>query len=348
MEGEVIKRAHNNGHFGKRKMKELITKDYYMKNLDRKIEEVLVSCIPCLLATRKEGKQEGFLQPIDKEGLPLHTLHLDHVGPLTETRKQYNHILTMIDAFTKFVWLFPTRSTSSAEVLNKLQMHQQAFGNPNRVVTDRGTAFTSHDFEKYCEEEGIQHIKITTGVPRGNGQVERIHRIIIPLLTKLCLEDKSSWYKHVSRVQRALNSTHQRSIDTTPFELLLGTKMNNKEDVKILELLQQEITNQYSENREELRLKAKEQIGKVQEENRKTYDRKRKASNKYEVGDKVAIKRTQFGPDLKLKPKFFGPYQVVKIKRNDRYDVEKMDRECEGPHRTSTSADFMKRWPDTD
>jgi hypothetical protein len=33
----------------------------------------------------------------------LHTLHIDHVGPMTQTSKQYNHILTIIDAFTKFV-----------------------------------------------------------------------------------------------------------------------------------------------------------------------------------------------------------------------------------------------------
>lgn len=347
MEKEVIKRVHNNGHFASRKMKEAISKDYYIKNLDKKIEDIVSSCIPCLLASRKDGKQEGYLNPIQKEGTPLHTLHLDHIGPLTETQKRYNHILTMVDGFTKFVWLFPTKSTSSAEVINKLEIHQQIFGNPIRIVTDRGTAFTSGAFQKYCQDEEIQHVTITTGVPRGNGQVERIHRILIPMLTKLCIEEESVWYKHVSRVQRAINCTYQRSINTTPFQLFTGTKMHCKEDVEILNLLQQETINQYNEDRENLRQKAKQQIQKIQEENKKGFNKKRKQSTRYEEDDLVAIKRTQFGPSLKLKPKFLGPYKVTKVKRNDRYDVEKLYPSTEGPSRTSTAADFMKRWPET-
>ncbi|CAK1594421.1 unnamed protein product [Parnassius mnemosyne] len=272
MEKEVIKEVHSNGHFAMKKMKEAISKDYFIKNMDRKIERVITSCIPCLLATRKEGKQEGYLNPIGKEGTPLHTLHLDHIGPLTETRKMYNHILTVVDGFTKFVWLYPTKSTTSAEVISKLQLHQDTFGNPVRIITDRGTAFTSGAFKKYCEEEGIQHVTITTGIPRGNGQVERVHRIMIPMLTKLCIEDQSLWYKHVGCVQRAINSTYQRSIDTTTFQLLTGTKMNCKEDVEILNLLLQETIAQYSESRESLRQKARDQIQKIQEENRNTYN----------------------------------------------------------------------------
>lgn len=109
-EKEIIMRIHSNGYFSKKKMKELIQQDYFIKDLDRKLE-FIAACIPSLLATKKEGKQEGFLYPIEKESIPLDTMHLDHVGPMTSTKKQYNYILTMIDSFTKFVWLFPTKTT---------------------------------------------------------------------------------------------------------------------------------------------------------------------------------------------------------------------------------------------
>lgn len=97
MEVEIIKRAHDNGHFSKKKTIELISKDYFITHLDKKVEEYISTCIPCLLASRKEGKQEGYLNPIEKGDTPLHTLHIDHIGPLTETRKQYNYILTVIE-----------------------------------------------------------------------------------------------------------------------------------------------------------------------------------------------------------------------------------------------------------
>lgn len=346
LEKEIMKRVHSNGHFAKIKMKELLARDYYIRDIDKKIEEFLRSCIPCLMAMRKEGKQEGWLNPIEKESIPFDTLHIDHIGPLTETKKLYNYILTVIDSFTKFVWLFPTKSTSSKETLNKLRIHQQIFGNPRRIVSDRGTAFTSNEFEDYCKEENIQHVRITTGLPRGNGQVERVHRVLIPALTKLCIENPTLWYRHVSRVQRALNSTFHRSIHTTPFELLMGAKMRNKEDIEIVELLEEEIISQYDENREIIREQAKEHILKIQEENRRGFNKKRKKSFEYMEGDLVAIKRTQFGPGLKLKPKYLGPYKVTKCKRNDRYDVEKDDPSAEGPIKTSSSADQMKKWPE--
>lgn len=176
--------------------------------------------------------------------------------------------------------------------------------------------------------------------------MERVHRTIISVLTKMCIEDPALWYRHVSRLQRSLNSTFQRSINTTPYQLLIGTKMRMKEDTEIYDLLLEEERESYSEEREKLREKAKEQILQVQEENIRNFNRKRKESMKYNEGDLVAIKRTQFGTGMKLKAKYLGPYQVVKVKRNNRYDVTKLDPGTEGPGVTSTSADYMKAWPD--
>ncbi|KAG6448526.1 hypothetical protein O3G_MSEX005549 [Manduca sexta] len=124
--------------------------------------------------------------------------------------------------------------------------------------------------------------------------------------------------------------------------------MRNKEDIEILELLKDETISQYDENRENTRLQAKEQILKIQDENRKHFNKHRKESSIYAEGDLVAIKRTQFGPGLKFKPKFLGPYKVIKCKRNDRYDIEKVDSSIERSMKTSSSADQMQRWPGND
>ncbi|GFW83640.1 retrovirus-related Pol polyprotein from transposon 17.6 [Trichonephila clavipes] len=137
------------------------------------------------------------------------------------------------NAFTKFTWLYPVKTVSAESALEKLKQQQKTFGNPIRIISDRGSAFTSKLFNDYCDEENIQHLQIATGVPRGNGQVERIHRTLIPVLTKLSLDDSTKWYKYVDRLQRILNSTISRSTKWTPFELLVGIKMRNKEDILI-------------------------------------------------------------------------------------------------------------------
>ncbi|GJQ68691.1 hypothetical protein Trydic_g8481 [Trypoxylus dichotomus] len=107
--------------------------------------------------------QEGLLNPVLKEGIPLHRYHRDHLGPLKSTNKNYKYILAVIDSFSKFVWLYPVKSTTSKEVIVKLQIQQKNFGNPVLIISDRGTAFISDEFNQYCREENTLHHCVTTG-----------------------------------------------------------------------------------------------------------------------------------------------------------------------------------------
>ncbi|GFW21690.1 retrovirus-related Pol polyprotein from transposon 17.6 [Trichonephila clavipes] len=256
-------------------------------------------------------------------------------------QKRYQHILTIIDAFTKFTWLYPVKSTTLEDALDKLKLQQKTFGNPKRIITDRGSPFNSKGFDDYCTEEKIQNLQIITGVPRGNGQVERIHRTLIPVLTRLSIDDPTKWYKFVDRLQRILNSTSNRSTKWSPFELLTAVTMRNKEDLYLRNLLMEEMVEELQEQRNQLRQDAKRNIQKIQAENKRTYDRKRKKAPRYQKGDLVAIQRTQFGSGLKLRPKFLGPYKVIEVKPRDRYNLERVGNH-EGPKLTSSSADLMK------
>ncbi|GFT00864.1 hypothetical protein TNCV_4053251 [Trichonephila clavipes] len=159
MQAELIKLIHENGHF----------------SLIRKLAKGRV------------------LNPISKESIPLSMYHVDFIGPLPSTNKSYQHIFTVVDAFTKFTWLYPVKTVSAESALENLKQQQKTFGNPIRIISDRGSAFTSKLFKDYCDEENIEHLQIAAGVPRGNGQVERIHRTLVRtiVLTKLSLDDST-------------------------------------------------------------------------------------------------------------------------------------------------------------
>jgi len=115
-------------------------------------------------------------------------------------------IAVIVDAFSKYVWFYPTRSTGVEEVLNCIERQALNFGKPFRIVSDRGAAFTSHLFKEYYEKHQIRHLLIPTGVPLGNGQVERVHKIVVPMLSKISLENPGNWYKHVGKVQQWISS----------------------------------------------------------------------------------------------------------------------------------------------
>ncbi|GFY35780.1 hypothetical protein TNCV_4841571 [Trichonephila clavipes] len=285
MQAELIKLIHENGHFSVGKTEEIVKQEFFIPNLSNVVRKVIVNCVPCILANKKTGKKEGFLNLISKESIPLSTYHVDFIGPLPSTNKSYEHIFTVVGAFTKFTWLYPVKTVSAESALEELKQQQKTFGNPIRIISDTGSAFTSKLFNDYCDEENIQHLQIATGVPRGNGQVERIHRTLIPILTKLSLDDSTKWYKYVDRLQRILNSTISRSTKWTPLELLVGIKMRNKEDILIKDLLLEEMTKELLEQREFLRNDAKKNIETLQSENRKTYNRRRKKASLYKEGD---------------------------------------------------------------
>ncbi|GFT92431.1 transposon Ty3-I Gag-Pol polyprotein [Trichonephila clavipes] len=98
------------------------------------------------------------------------------------------------------------------------------------------------------KKQNILHISITTGLPRSNGQIEKQNSTIIAVLSKLSVDDPEKWYSHVPHLPEILNSTFQRSIKMTPFELLFGTKMKSCQDIEIVELLNDEITVHFKNN----------------------------------------------------------------------------------------------------
>ena len=123
--------------------------------------------------------------------------------------------------------------------------------------------------------------------------------------------------------------------------------MQHKSDMKIIDLINVQILSDFMNGRGDLRKEAKKHIAKVLQENHKTCYMRRRYATKFKCNDLFAIKRTLFGPGLKLKPKFLGQYKITKPKPNNTYDVEKCSY-FDGPMKTSTYAEFLKSWTTTD
>lgn len=119
--------------------------------------------------------------------------------------------------------------------------------------------------------------------------------------------------------------------------------MRNPEDQLLAEAVDEAQKLVFEEDRCAERAAAMESIGRLHEENRRGYNRRRREARKYQLNDLVAIKNTQFVAGGKLRADFMGPYRVIFIADNDRYGVERV-RAGPGPARTSTAADLMKPW----
>jgi len=159
----------------------------------------------------------------------MQILHADHFGPLQDTPENFKHILVIVDAFTRFTWLFATKSTSSKEVISHMEKMFNTFGKPIELITDRGTAYTSHEFADFVNSNCLKHRKVAVAAPWANGIVERVNRFIKTSLTKL-LHTSSDWNQHLGTLQYIINNTYHSSVKTSPAKLLLGFDQRSHTD----------------------------------------------------------------------------------------------------------------------
>ncbi|XP_076627732.1 uncharacterized protein LOC143344962 [Colletes latitarsis] len=231
-------------------------------------------------------------------------------------RKAHKHghfSTTKTEALLQRDYWFPairTKVEKVVQVMDRLRKQAVIFGNPRRIISDHGTAYTFQAFEKYSKDQGIEHVLITTGVPRE---------------------------------QQFLNATPHRSTGMPPFTLLVGTRIHLKDDPEVRHLIETELRDMFQADRNEIGQQARESLQRIQQENRGQYNKRWRNARVYQEGDLVSVQRTQFGPGLKLAGKFLGPYEITRVLRNDRYVVAKVG-EHEGPLRTSASADHIKPW----
>ncbi|GFV72258.1 transposon Ty3-I Gag-Pol polyprotein [Trichonephila clavipes] len=126
---------------------------------------------------------------------------------------------------------------------------------------------------------------------------------------------------HTPQARNPLLNFSKKHQEMTPFKLFFCTKMKSCQDIEIIQLLDDEITAQFQEQCDALRQDAKKQFYYVQDENRHTYNLRRRQAHKYQLHDLVAIKHTQFGPPLKLKQKYLGACKVTKVKHMTQKSV---------------------------
>lgn len=102
------------------------------------------------------------------------------------------------------------------------------FGAPTRLITDRGTCYTSTKFKNYVSNAGIKHILNAVATPRANGQVERFNRTISDALSTRCYDkNDNSWDEYVSEVQLGLNTSVNKSTGRIPSEFLFVYKVKS-------------------------------------------------------------------------------------------------------------------------
>jgi hypothetical protein len=201
-------------------------------------------------------------------------------------------------------------------------------GVPKKIVSDRGSQFTSRYWKKLHESLDTRLNFSSAYHPQTDGQTERTNQVLEDMLRACALKHGGSWDKSLPYAEFSYNNSYQASLKMSPFEALYGRKcrtprywdQTGERQFFGPEIIQ-EAEEQIHQIRENLRIAQSRQ---------KSYVDTRRRLLEFE-GDHVYLKVSplrgmrRFKVKGKLSPRFIGPFLILKRVGEVAYQLELPD-----------------------
>ncbi|GBM07216.1 Uncharacterized protein K02A2.6 [Araneus ventricosus] len=154
------------GHLGMVKMKALARSFVYWQDIDKDIEDAVRNCVDC--ARHKTDPAKAKVHYWEYPSMPWERIHVNFAGPIFE-----HMFLLIVDAHSKWLEVYPMKVTTTKKTIECLRDSFARFGLPRVLVSDNGSQFTSYEFQRFMQSNGINHKTFAPFKPSSNGQAER-------------------------------------------------------------------------------------------------------------------------------------------------------------------------------
>ena len=118
---------------------------------------------------------------------PMECLNIDYIGPFPDG----GYILVIVDAFTRWVELFPTVDATAASAAQALLQHFGRFGAPHQLRSDNGPHFIADLIREFLSLIGTEHCLTLAYSKQENSIVERYNKEINRHIRALTYDNNS-------------------------------------------------------------------------------------------------------------------------------------------------------------
>jgi hypothetical protein len=301
---------------------------YWWHGMKRAIAEYMALCDNCQRVKVERQRAARLLQPLKIPEWKWEEISMNFIVGLPKTESGYDSIWVIVDRLSKVVHFIPVKTTYKGSKLAELYIARIVclHGVPKKIVSDRGTQFTSKFFEKLHESMDTKLNFSSAYHPQTDGQTERVNQILEDMLRAYAPKDNQSWDKCLPYAEFSYNNSYQESIKMTPFEFLYGRKYriplfwNEPGENQIFgpDILR-EAERQVQMVRENLKLAQSRQ---------KNYTDNRRRELRFQVGNFVYLKVSPmkglccFKIRGKLAPRYVGPFKILEQKGEVAYQLE--------------------------
>ena len=144
------------GHPGHLRMYQSLSKKFWWENMTKDVKRMVNGCPNCEQAKAKRRLGQGYVCTYKLVEEPFRVWNVDHVGPLPKNQGGFRYILVAVCRGSNYMVTIPTVTTAGQETAEALWDHVFCkYGVPERVVTDRGTAFKNELITEMARRSGF-------------------------------------------------------------------------------------------------------------------------------------------------------------------------------------------------
>ncbi|WVZ80943.1 LOW QUALITY PROTEIN: hypothetical protein U9M48_028376 [Paspalum notatum var. saurae] len=167
----ILGEAHDTAysiHPGSTKMYHDLKERFWWYGMKRAVVEYVAVCDTSQRVKAEHQRPTGLLQPLKIPEWKWEEISMDFIMGLPRSQKGYNSIWVVVDRLTKVAHLLPIR-VQELYISRIVCLH----GVPKRIISDRGSQFTSRFWEQFHDSLDSKLRFSTAYHPQIDGQTER-------------------------------------------------------------------------------------------------------------------------------------------------------------------------------
>jgi hypothetical protein len=311
---KLLSDTHLLGHFGAEAIiKTIHNEGIHWTNLKDQALKLVQSCAQC---QKFNIVKKGY-----NPHRPVHALypgdvwHIDLAGQLPLTQRGNTYLLVMIDICSRFVILRPLPNKTAEAVVQAILPIFCTMGIPQVLSSDNGSEFSNQVMKRFKELAGFDHRLITPYHPQANGAAEKAVGTAMTVIKKAVEGVDDEWDLYVYAAQLAINKKPSKRLDTPPFNIMFGRKLNdfknyNEENNIHTPLSKREIEQRLSDMKNIIFPAIQEKTAITIKKQKEHYDNKN-MQKEYSPGTYVMVK-IPVNLRSKMDATYEGPYIVIR------------------------------------
>ncbi|KAK1610026.1 hypothetical protein QYE76_033699 [Lolium multiflorum] len=327
----ILREAHQTPysiHPGSTKMYMDLKELFWWNNMKREIAQYVVECHTCQRVKAEHQSPAGKLQPLPIPEWKWEEIGMDFITGLPMTNKKKDMIWVIVDRLTKSAHFLAVNQQDKGEKLIDLYIKEivSKHGVPKKIVSDRGSVFTSAFWRKLHEALGSKLDYSTAYHPQTGGQTERTNQILEDMLRACALDFGGSWEEHLPLAEFSYNNSYQSSIKMAPFEALYRRKCRSP--ICWYEAgASKEFNPNYVKEKQHIIDIIRDRL-KIAQSRQKSYADQKRRTWEPQVGDMVYLKVSpmkglqRIGVKGKLSPRYIGPFKILSQNRGLAFELE--------------------------